>query len=357
MEPDSASSSSSPPTWKENKLKSKSISEFAPRLGNAFSIGADFVTKTETAASSDCLPEPSERFPVPPFASPTPPRLIACITSAAVSLVWVSFEFWSTALARLSGRLPIGFSFFKPSLEPKPATAAALWFETFPGELFGELTGGTRTEVTVPSTLYTKTDSLSVLFGWVLRGSRVAAAASFCHPSPSDKKTGRLGSVCKSAVPSGSKGGGHTSWPWVIAERCLALLLLPLVAGCSKKPAASRLSTVPSDVTRASGLGREAEGRDASWLTTLRSYGVTGRSGEGVGGLLLLDDVRTNSTAAGSMGAAEPEPSCGIDPTSPGLDEQLPITTRPLTKGLPCAPNEKRLAFHRCGAVLRKRPR
>mmetsp|Transcript_10490 Transcript_10490/g.34713 ORF Transcript_10490/g.34713 Transcript_10490/m.34713 type:complete len:214 (+) Transcript_10490:456-1097(+) len=213
MEPNSASSSSSPPAWKENKPKSKSISEFAPRLGNAFSIGADFVTKTETAASSDCLPEPSERFPVPPFASPTPPRLIACITSAAVSLVWVSFEFWSTALARLSGRLPIGFSFFKPSLEPKPATAAALWFETFPGELFGELTGGTRTEVTVPSTLYTKTDSLSVLFGWVLRGLRVAAAASFCHPSPSDKKTGRLGSVCKSAVPSGSKGGGHTSWP------------------------------------------------------------------------------------------------------------------------------------------------
>ena len=100
---------------------------------------------------------------------------------------------------------------------------------------------------------------------------------------------------------------GHASSPCLIAARTRALLLLLVVldsdtAVCFPNPIGE---PVPAD----SGLRVEGVGREASWLTTLRSYGVTGRSGEDSGGLRALELVLTCSIAAASMGAAEPEPS------------------------------------------------
>ena len=138
----------------------------------------------------------------------------------------------------------------------------------------------------------------------------------------------RLGSRARSP----SSGGGHAS-PCVIAARRAALLdaMAPCVAD-DLAPRRGGLVPSPSNGARASGLRLDGVGREASWLTTRRSYGVTGLSGEANGCFRELEVARTASMAAGSMGAALPEPSCGIDPTSPGLDEQLPIT-RPVKTG------------------------
>ena len=93
---------------------------------------------------------------------------------------------------------------------------------------------------------------------------------------------------------------------------------------------------------RARPLALERRARERAPARRGRSRGVVAHDatvvrrdrplGEANGCFRELEVARTASMAAGSMGAALPEPSCGIDPTSPGLDEQLPIT-RPVKTG------------------------
>ena len=200
-----------------------------------------------------------------------------------------------------------------PRRLPRPCSARSLgaWL-AFPGEAPA---GGTRTVDTVPSRLYTTTEASP---------RRVGEDVLLSVSAPSWARGSR--------ARSPSSGGGHAS-PCVIAARRAALLdaMAPCVAD-DLAPRRGGLVPSPSNGARASGLRLDGVGREASWLTTRRSYGVTGLSGEANGCFRELEVARTASMAAGSMGAALPEPSCGIDPTSPGLDEQLPIT-RPVKTG------------------------
>ena len=215
---------------------------------------------------------------------------------------------------REPGRRPRGSArFLAPRRLPRPCSARSLgaWLASP-----GDRTGGTRTVDTVPSRLYTTTE------------------ASSPSSSPSPRRVWEVSapSPLGSRARSPSSGGGHAS-PCVIAARRAALLdaMAPCVAD-DLAPRRGGLVPSPSNGARASGLRLDGVGREASWLTTRRSYGVTGLSGEANGCFRELEVARTASMAAGSMGAALPEPSCGIDPTSPGLDEQLPIT-RPVKTG------------------------
>ena len=77
----------------------------------------------------------------------------------------------------------------------------------------------------------------------------------------------------------------------------------------------------PSNGARASGLRLDGVGREASWLTTRRSYGVTGLSGEGNGCFRELEVAQSDNASLMKRAAVAEAELAALRETAAALEQ------------------------------------